>query len=304
MKRRTKSYEGSRPIATGSLTREVGGFLLDRESQNFVEGNVIPAGTLARRNENTRKVLIVKTAKVKAIDAEDAKIVTLESDAFLAPIFAVGEKVLKTVTGVSAYSDAPSIAAISDNDSGYVVTLSNSIAGLAVGDILVQVVSVDSVPVSAGVITADNSNKIYMITPGLDIVAGDKLYKGEVGSSSLVSEAATVSSYDKVSGKLVTAAAISGCAAGDTLTKVFADATTPTKAVTTQKVANTIKANCVVVEETLVREDGNETIVDVCADTMSYAIYERRILPVEDAQKDATGTYLAENPHIRFTSML
>lgn len=213
MKRRTKSYDGSRPIATGALTREVGGFLLDLTSQNFVEGDVIPAGTLARRDESARKVLIIKTAKVKSIDAGDAKIVTLESDAFVGPIFAVGDKVLVTYTSSNTFANAPSITAISDTASGYVITLSAEISGLAAGDILQQVV-------------ADG-------------------------------------------------------------TKVKA-----------------YKANCVVVSDTLIREDGNETIVDVCADTMQYAIYERRILPVVSAQKDATGFYLAENSHIRFTSML
>ena len=198
MKRRTKSYDGSRPIATGALTREVGGFLLDQTSQTFVEGDVISAGTLARRDESTRKVLIIKTAKVKAINESDAKIVTLESDAFLGPNFAVGDKVLKTVSGT--YANAPAINAISDTANGYVITLSAAIDGLAVGDVLQNV------------------------------------YKS--GSNAAI-----------------------------------------------------YKANCVVVA------------VDVCADTMQYAIYERRILPVPAAQKDTTGVYLAENPHIRFTSM-
>ncbi|MBQ6067950.1 MAG: hypothetical protein IJK84_00465 [Bacteroidales bacterium] len=211
MKRRTKSYDGSRPIATGSLTREVGGFLLDQVNQTFVEGDVIPAGTLARRDETTRKVLIIKTAKVKAIDESDAKIVTLESDAFIGPIFAVGDKVLKTVSGT--YANAPSITAISDTANGYIVTLSAAIDGLAVGDVLQGVYK-----------NGSNNAAIY-------------------------------------------------------------------------------KANCVVVTDTLVREDGNETIVDVCADTMQYAIYERRILPVVSAQKDTTGVYLSENPHIRFTQL-
>ena len=210
MKRRTKSYDGSRPIATGALTREVGGFLLDQTSQTFVEGDVISAGTLARRDESTRKVLIIKTAKVKAINESDAKIVTLESDAFLGPNFAVGDKVLKTVSGT--YANAPAINAISDTANGYVITLSAAIDGLAVGDVLQNV------------------------------------YKS--GSDAAI-----------------------------------------------------YKANCVVVADTTVREDGNETIVDVCADTMQYAIYERRILPVPAAQKNTTGVYLAENPHIRFTYM-
>lgn len=213
MKRRTKSYDGSRPIATGALTREIGGFLLDQESQNFVAGDVITAGALARRDEDTRKLLIVKTAKVKAIDSNNAKIVTLESDAFMGPIFAIGDKVLVTYTSSTTIASAPSITAISDKESGYVITLSEEISGLAVGDILQQVVANGTI-------------------------------------------------------------------------------------------ATVIKANCVVVSDTLVREDGNETIIDVCADTMQYAIFERRILPVVDAQKSEDGHYLAENPHIRFTSML
>lgn len=302
MKRRTKSYDGSRPISTGALTREIGGFLLDQASQNFVHGDVIPAGTLARRNEDTRKVLIVKTAKVKSISEADAKVVTLESDAFLGPIFAVGDKVALVAGGT--FASAVSISAISDTEAGYVITLSSTISGLAVDDVLQQVVSVDGGAVTAGVITADNTNKVYMVNPGLDIKAGDKLYKGDVESTALLADAKEVVSYDPVSGELVTSVAFSDGAAGDILHKVYADATTATKAVTTTAVAGTIKANCVVVADTLVREDGNETIIDVCADTMQYAIYERRILPVVAEQKDTTGVYLAENNHIRFTSML
>ena len=299
MKRRTKTYDGSRPIATGALTREIGGFLLDQTSQSFVEGDVIPAGTLARRDEDSRKVLIVKTAKVKSIDEGDAKIVTLESDAFLNPNFAVGDKVALAEGG--SFASAVSINAISDTSNGYIVTLSSTITGLSVGNVLCQVVEADCDVVSAGVITADNTNKIYMVTPNLDIEAGDKLYKGPVGSDATMSTAKTVVSYDKVSGKLEVNAAFASGAAGDTLFKVYPDATTETKAVTTTKVGKFIKANCVVVADTMVREDGNETIVDVCADTMQYAIYEQRILPVVAMQKSADGFYLAENNHIRFT---
>lgn len=214
MKRRTKSFDGSRPIATGALSSEIGGFLLDQSSQTFVAGNVIPAGTLARRDESTRKVLIVKTGKVKAIDSDDAKIVTLESDSFLAPVFAVGDKVLVSYTSSTTYASTPSITAISDTDNGYIITLSAAIDGLAVGDVLQQVLLANST-----------------------------------------------------------------------------------------KVAN-VTANCVVVADTLVRESGEETIVDVCADTMQYAIYEKRILPIVAAQKDTTGFYLVGNPHIRLTSQL
>lgn len=209
MKRRTKSYDGSRPVFTGAPSVEVGGFNLDA-SQKFTKGDVIPQGTLCRRDEASRTVKIVKTAKVKSISEADSKVVTLESDAYLAPIFAVGDSVLKNVTSNSTFADAPTITKIDDTDSGYVITLSSAISGLAEGDVLQQV------------------------------------EKSE------------------------------------------------TKAVV-------VKANAVVASDRLVGED--EVIIDVCADTMQWAVYERRILPVVDAQKSADGFYLAENPHIRFTKM-
>lgn len=206
MKRRTKSYAGSRPISTGALTRAIGGYQLDKESQNFIVGNVIPAGTLAKRDEVTRKVSIVKTAKVASIDNDNKKIVTLEVSDFCSPIFAIGDKVLKAISGT--FAAAPSITAISDTESGYVITLSAEISGLEVGDILQGVV-------------ADGTN------------------------------------------------------------------------------ASVILANCVVVSDTMISEE--EVIVDVCVDTMQYAIYERRILPVASSQKTDDNFHLKGNPHIRFT---
>lgn len=213
MKRRNKSFDGTRPVFTGSPSVEVGGFNLDTANQNFVKDDVICEGTLCRRDEAARTVRIVKTGKVTAIDEADAKIITLESDAFLSPVFAVGDAVLKTVTASNLIANAPTITAISNTNSGYVITLSKEIDGLAVGDVLQQVV-------------ADGTKAVI------------------------------------------------------------------------------IKANAVVAADRTIGEDGEEVIVDVCADTMQYAVYERRILPVVDAQKSSDGFYLAENPHIRFTQML
>lgn len=139
MKTRRKSFTGHRPIFTGSPSIVTGGFNLDKTSQSYAVGDVIPAGSLAIFNEQTRLVKIVKTGKVFDVDADDAKIVTLVTDEFYQPVFAVGEKVLKTVTGT--FADAPSITKIEKTDTLMKITLSAAITGLATGDVLVQVVN-------------------------------------------------------------------------------------------------------------------------------------------------------------------
>ncbi len=295
MQKRTKSFVGTRPVFTGAPSLEIGGYTLDKTNQTFNEGDIIPAGTMLVPDESTKKTLVVKSAKVKSIDQSDSKKVTLVSDDFVTPIFAVGDHVEKSEGG--AYSDAPTITAIEDGDDGYIVTLSAAITGLSVDDIIEEVASEDCDVVVAGVITADNTNKVYLVQPGLNIKAGDKLYKGEVGNSALLADAKEVVSYDSVSGKLVTSAAFSSGAAGDNLTKVYADATTATKAVTTTKVAKFRIGTAVSTSAEEVTKD--EVSVGVCKDTMQYAIYERRILPVRSALK--TGDLLAANVHIRFT---
>lgn len=138
MKTHKKSFAGSRPVFTVAPVVEIGGFTIDKTAQNLVVGDVIPEGTLVVHDETTRKVVLVKTGKVKAIDGTNAKIVTLESNDFMNPNFAVGDKVAKTAGG--AYAEAITINAISDTDDGYVVTLSAAISGLAVGDVIGEVV--------------------------------------------------------------------------------------------------------------------------------------------------------------------
>lgn len=64
MKRKTASFTGTRPIFTGSPSIVQGGFNLDVTNQAFAVGDVIPAGTLAIKDEATRKVQIIKTAKL------------------------------------------------------------------------------------------------------------------------------------------------------------------------------------------------------------------------------------------------
>jgi hypothetical protein len=293
MERKTKSYVGMRPVFTGSPSVEVGGFNVDTEEQSFIKGDIIPAGTLCKVDDFNRKAVICKTGKVKSVDSTA---VTLESDDFINPNFAVGDKVAKAEGGV--YSSAITITAISNTDSGYVVTLSGTISGLAQGDILCEVVSEDSDVVTSGIITADNTNKVYMVQPGLDLAADDKVLKGAVTSESLIASAVAVETYDKASGKLVLAASISG-AAGDTITKVFAD---DTKAVATQKVGKFVKGNALVVNDVPV-PDNAELIVDVTMDTMQYACYSRRVLPVPTAQLSDDGLFLLANKNIRFTQM-
>lgn len=208
MKAKRTSFVGERPIFSGSPTIVPGGFNLDITNQNFAVGDLIPAGTLAIFNEQTRLVQIVKTAKVKAIDADDAKVVTLVCNDYYQPVFSVGDKVLVNVTGT--YAAAPSITKIKKADKEYVITLSAAVAGLAVDNILVEVVK-------------DGSNN----------------------------------------------AAVIG------------------------------NANALTIEEITVRE--YETAVDVTDDTLNWALFERRVLPIPASQKDSTGRFLKANPHVKFS---
>jgi len=138
MKTRKQSYTGFRPIFTGSPGIVTGGFNLDRESQRFNAGDVIPAGSLAIRDEQKRTVKIVKTAEVLSVDTTDAKIVTLKTGEFYQPTLSVGDSVLKTVSGT--FADAPTITKMEKTASKMVITLSAAITGLTAGDILIEVV--------------------------------------------------------------------------------------------------------------------------------------------------------------------
>lgn len=216
MKRKTASFTGMRPIFTGSPSIVQGGLNLDVEGQKFRVGDVVPAGTLAIFNETTRKVQVIKTAKVVEVDNENNKKVTLYVDEFYAPCFAVGDSVLKVGAVTGTFASAPTITAIDNgnclNNTGnvYVVTLSAAITGLKAGDVLTEVVK-------------DSSNNA----------------------------------------------------------------------------AERGKANSVLFREYEVSEF--ETGVDVSADTMQYALYERRVPPIPSSQKDSTGMFLSANPHVKLT---
>ena len=212
MKRKTASFTGTRPIFSGSPSIMPGGFNLDVANQHFAVGDVIPAGTLAIANEETRKVQIVRTATVVEIDAEDTKKVTLRVDEFFAPCFAVGNKVLKAGAISGTFAAAPQINKIEKNGQSYVITLSAAISGLVANDTIVEVVN-------------NGGNA------------------AEIG-----------------------------------------------------------KANTVTIRDEEVSEF--ETSVDVTADTMQYALYERRVAPIPASQKDTTGSFLAANPHVKLSKSL
>lgn len=141
MKRKTDSFTGMRPIFTGSPSIVPGGFNLDVSEQSFNVGDIVPAGSLALYDEQTRKVLIVKTAEVVDIDADNAKIVSLRVAEFFKPIFCVGEKVGKADAISGKIADAASIVKIEQTKSTYVVTLDKAVTGLAKGDTLEEVVA-------------------------------------------------------------------------------------------------------------------------------------------------------------------
>lgn len=87
--------------------------------------------------------------------------------------------------------------------------------------------------------------------------------------------------------------AIDGLEKNDVLVEVVSDGQTAAKL----KERGT--SNSVLIADVEVGEF--ETSVDVSADTMQYAMYERRVPPIPAGQKDTTGDYLKGNPHVKLT---
>ncbi len=213
MKRKKASFVGTRPIFTGSPSIVPGGFNLDKESGNYTVDDVIPAGTLAIRNEETRKVQPIKTAKISDVDPEDSKILTLYVDEFYAPFFAVGDKVMKAGAISGTFTAAPAITKVEEKGNVYRITLDKAITGAAKGDVIVEVVKDAS---------------------------GNAAERG---------------------------------------------------------LANSLTIKDVTVDEF-------ETAIDVTADTMQYALFERRVAPIPTSQKDAAGYWLKANPHVKLTKSM
>lgn len=214
MKRKKQSFCGSRPIFTGSPSKVIGGFNLDRANQNFADGDVIPGGVLAIYNEETRLVQVIKTGKVAEI-TEDPKVIFLHVHEFYAPFFAVGDLILKEGAAATAIASVPTITKVEEKGNTYKLTLSAAIPGLAVGDVLEEVIS-------DGASTPKSKSRGF--------------------------------------------------------------------------------ANSVTVADNVVNEF--ETSMDVSADTLQYALYERRVLPIPANQKDETGAFLKANPHVKLTKSL
>lgn len=157
MKRTYTTYGGDRPLYTQPPVQVVGGFTLDPTQTNFAAGAVIPFGTLACVDENTRKAKLIKTARIVAIDGSNAKKVTLEGDEFSKPLFVVGDLVTNDLTATAA--SCPTISDIAQVDGGVQVTLSKTISGLAVGDMLIEVVA-DTAEQATGVLLVATPNAI------------------------------------------------------------------------------------------------------------------------------------------------
>lgn len=124
---------------------------------------------------------------------------------------------------------------------------------------------------------------------------GDKVLKADSISGTF----AAAPSITKVEEKnniyrITLSAAITGLTADDVLVEVVEDAS---KNAAERGVANSVTIRDITVSEF-------ETDVDVTADTMQYALFERRVLPIPASQKDATGYYLKGNPHVKLTKSL
>lgn len=120
---------------------------------------------------------------------------------------------------------------------------------------------------------------------------GDKVAK--VGAiSGTFAAAAQITAISKTYNSFVItlSAAISGLKAGDALVEVVN---------ASGNAAEIGKANALTLADIEVGEF--ETGVDVTADTMQYALFERRVPVIPASQKDATGKFLAVNPHVKLT---
>lgn len=126
MKRKTKSYGGTRPCSTQPPIMVVGGFTLDPAQKNLPVGAVVPWGTLASVNEATRLAKLIKSARVVAIDT-DTKKVTLEADEFSKPLFTVGDTVQSDLSATLANS--PSITAVATTEAGMEIKINCKMVG-------------------------------------------------------------------------------------------------------------------------------------------------------------------------------
>ena len=119
----------------------------------------------------------------------------------------------------------------------------------------------------------------------------DKVAKAGAISGTFAA-AAQITAISKTDNSFVItlSAEISGLKAGDALVEVVN---------ASGNAAEIGKANALTLADIEVGEFENG--VDVTADTMQYALYERRVPVIPASQKDATGKFLAVNPHVKLT---
>lgn len=122
------TYVGDRPVCTNQPIMVTGGFTLDTKGTSFAPGTIIPAGTLAHYDEITRKAQIIKTGRVKNV-SEDKKVITLETSAYLRPIFATGEV-------ITAGSEKFTITKTEAVEDMFTITLDKESAGLKAGTVI------------------------------------------------------------------------------------------------------------------------------------------------------------------------
>lgn len=157
MKRSFRTFGGDRPVFTEQPIMVTGGFSLNAtQAAAFPVGSVIPVGTMSHIDEVSREITIINSARVVAIDANDAKIVTLQTYDTSAPVLVVESVVAKDLGATLASS--PKITEVKKVDAGLQITLSKAISGLSVGDALFEVV-------------ADGTNVKLLATPNSITIA-------------------------------------------------------------------------------------------------------------------------------------
>lgn len=120
---------------------------------------------------------------------------------------------------------------------------------------------------------------------------GDKVAKAGAISGTFADAVSITAIEKKGESYIITLSKeISNLAKDDVLVQVVANST---------NAAEIGQANSVTIYDVEVGEF--ETGIDVTADTMQYALYERRVPPIPASQKDSTGKFLKANPHVKLT---
>lgn len=143
-------------------------------------------------------------------------------------------------------------------------------------------------------VKADNAKEVTLLVDEFYapiFAVGDKVAKaGAISGTFAAATQITAISKTDNSFVITLSAEISGLKAGDALVEVVN---------ASGNAAEIGKANALTLADIEVGEFENG--VDVTADTMQYALYERRVPVIPASQKDATGKFLAVNPHVKLT---